>query len=708
MKILKRITAIMLATGVLLLSGCNNEVKNKENLESVLQSNQNTSDTSSAGLFEKPGHYGYGINSDKCDAEYNGEEITATYTITNSGDEAIYGVTLYVNGVQTEFKLNESTETETNHIFNFELGEVKELNFKFTPYNCKAGDTARIDMILMVRPDYTLPDATYFGFGNNHNINSAVPFEVKINKDAPEKDFGDVYENVTVTEITKEIEEQYTEKDYLTGEIIDCHLDTMTKYELYDKDELDPFLSCNESIELTVRSLGLPSEFYAAVYIDHKIMPAFDGECYAYFKVDRQHVSTAKAKIDTSELSDGIHHVYMQIIPVGESSTVLNDCRKTTSKLLVKGEKYISQAQDTYNKFLEEENKNNQQTESKDENTSTDTDKNDFTALNKAVIQDMTKIDENTLLAIGQDDLVLVHANNYKIIKEIPRTTYMQIQKIDNGFVTIDGRYESCSYDIYDTKGNITKHVDIPMRPLQGEELELGYSFTEKPVIDPFTLRISSDGKSVVYFSDNGYCANSIDLDNETVIQPVEDFNGGFEEFYQMTGTVLYKGDIIYGTASKFNAELDKNEWFFASLNLKTKEWKIYHQLNRDQQLFNKDDFVDNSFIIVDAGADQRYTEGKLPYLTIGDNELKEFICEENIESVTAYISANGKYILTTYTHISDTGIPLDSNIKLYDTETREVLLTKETINIAVTAYIDEDARKLYVVCGTEFSVFDF
>ncbi|MBR5809624.1 MAG: hypothetical protein IKY39_05965, partial [Clostridia bacterium] len=118
MKILKRITAIMLATGVLLLSGCNNEVKNKENLESVLQSNPNTSDTSSGGLFEKPGHYGYSINSDKCDSEYNGEEITATYTITNSGDEAIYGVTLYVNGVQTEFKLNESTETETNHIFN--------------------------------------------------------------------------------------------------------------------------------------------------------------------------------------------------------------------------------------------------------------------------------------------------------------------------------------------------------------------------------------------------------------------------------------------------------------------------------------------------------------------------------------------------------------------------------------------------------------
>jgi len=705
MKTFKKITNIILTLGILLLNGCSNQVTNKENLESVLQSNQNTSDTSSGELFEKPGHYGYGINSDKCDVEYNGEEITATYTITNSGDEAIYGVTLYVNGVQTEFKLNESTEIKTNHIFNFELGEVKELNFKFTPYNCKVGETARIDMILMVRPDYTLPDATYFGFGNNHSICSAVPFEVKINKDAPEKDLGGVYENVTVTDITKEIEEEYSEKDYLSGEIKECHLDTMTKYELYEKDKSEFFMSCDDYIDLTVRSLGLPSEFYAAVYIDHKIMPAFDGKCYAYFNIERQHVSTAKVKMDTSGLTDGIHHIYMQIIPVGESSTVLNDCRKTTSKLLAKGEKYISEAQDTYDKFIEEENaNNNQQTESKDENTSTDADKNDFSALNKAVIQDMTKIDENTLLAIGQDNLVLADTNTYKIIKEIPRTTYMQIQKIDNGFVTIDGRYESCSYDIYDIKGNVTKHVDIPTRPLQGEELEQGYSFTEMPIIEISTLRVSSDGKCVVYFSDNGYCVNSIDLDNETIIQPIEDFNGGFEEFYHMSGTILYKDDIIYGTAGKFNSEKERNEHFFANMNLKTKEWTAYCQLNKGQQIFTHPlGFAENSFLIVDIGENPKLAEGKLSYLTLGDTNVKEFICEEGYESVMAYISGNAKYILTTHEYSIN-----NAGIKLYDVKTGDVLLNQKTAYFAQTAYIDEDARKLYVVCGTEFSVFDF
>ena len=350
-----------------------------------------------------------------------------------------------------------------------------------------------------------------------------------------------------------------------------------------------------------------------------------------------------------------------------------------------------------------------QQEERKNENTSTDADKNDFTALNKAVIQDMTRIDENTLLAIGQHNLVLVDTNTYKIFKEIPRTNNMSVQKIDNGFVTIDTRYESCSYDIYDTKGNITKHVDIPKRPLQGEELELGLPYTEIPTIETLKLRVSADGKNVFYFGDNGYCTNSIDLDNEIVIQPIENFNGGFEEFHKMSGAILYKDDIVYGTTTKFNPKINNNEFFFASMNLKTNEWMIYCQLNDDQQLFSHPSpFVDNSFIIVDAGADDRFTEGKLPYLILDENELKEFTCEEGLESVRAFISPNGKYILTTYTYTSEFGIPLDSEIKLYDVKTGEVLLKQKFTHHAQTAYIDENIRKLYVVCGTEFSVFDF
>ena len=350
-----------------------------------------------------------------------------------------------------------------------------------------------------------------------------------------------------------------------------------------------------------------------------------------------------------------------------------------------------------------------QQEESKNENTSTDTDNNDFTALNKAVIQDMTKIDENTLLAIGQDNYVLVDANTYEIIKEISCTDTVQVQKIDNGFVIMnaDVNYDECSYDIYDIKGNITKHVDIPKRKIPDEELEAWYPYTEWPVIHPGSLRVSTDGKKVVYRGDNGFCINTVDLDNEVALQPVDEINGLYPESYIMTRILLYKDDVIYGEARKYNPETNHNEFFFASLDTKTKEWTVYRKLNKGQQIFNQLAFVDNSFIIVDAGVDPRFAEGKLYHLTISEGELKEFTCEESIESVTAFISPNGKYILTTYTYISETGIPLDSEIKLYDVKTGEVLLKQKTSNSALGAYIDENGRKLYVKCG-EFLVLDF
>ncbi|MBR4305520.1 MAG: hypothetical protein IKT78_01605, partial [Ruminiclostridium sp.] len=281
------------------------------------------------------------------------------------------------------------------------------------------------------------------------------------------------------------------------------------------------------------------------------------------------------------------------------------------------------------------------------------------------------------------------------------RTEGMYIQKIDNGFVTIDTRYESCSYDIYDCKGEKTKHVNIPMKKLEGEDLEFS-PYEEIPSIELTTLCISADGKKAVYYGDNGLCTNSVELDDETVIQEIEELSEGFDKFYQMTRCLKYVDDTIYGEAAKYNSETGENEFFFASLDTKTKEWTVYCRLDR-QWIFMKGDFVDNSFITPYADAYYGFSDRKLPYLLVGDKELRKFTCEEGDESTNAFISPNGKYILTTREQTFG-----DAEIKLYDVKTGEVLLKQKTSHSALGAYIDENERKLYVVCGTEFSVFDF
>ena len=323
--------------------------------------------------------------------------------------------------------------------------------------------------------------------------------------------------------------------------------------------------------------------------------------------------------------------------------------------------------------------------------------------------RDMTKIGEDTLLARCDGDFILFDINSYEIKKRISRPDGMRYQKIDNGFVIIDPGRESYSYDIYDVDGNLTKHVNLPTIKLEGEQLDRYYPVTELPTISPDTFVVSSDGKKVFYASSKGYCTNTIDLDDETVIQPAKDFNGGFEEFYQMSSPVLYKDDIVYGTANIYNPTEAKNERYFASFNLKTKEWAAYYKYKKDQQLFVMDNFVEDSFIIGDIGADQRFTEGKLYYMSVGDKELKELQCEESIESVSYYISGNAKYILTSYEHQEEnTGIGLDWGIKLYDTKTGEILLKKEIFFYRLIVYIDEATRKLYIENGTQFYALDF
>lgn len=323
--------------------------------------------------------------------------------------------------------------------------------------------------------------------------------------------------------------------------------------------------------------------------------------------------------------------------------------------------------------------------------------------------RDMTKIGEDTLLARCDGDFILFDINSYEIKNRISRPDGMRYQKIDNGFVIIDPGMESYSYDIYDVDGNLIKHVNLPTIKLEGEQLDRYYPVTELPAISPDTFVVSSDGKKVFYASSKGYCTNSVDLDDETVIQSAEDFNGGFEEFYQMSSPVLYKDDIVYGTASIYNPTEAKNERYFASFNLKTKEWSAYYKYKKDQQLFVMDNFVGDSFIIGDMGADQRFTEGKLYYMSVGDKELKELQCEESIESVSYYISGNAKYILTSYVHQDEnTGIGLDWGIKLYDTKTGEILLKKEIFFYRLIVYIDEATRKLYIENGTQFYALDF
>ena len=367
-------------------------------------------------------------------------------------------------------------------------------------------------------------------------------------------------------------------------------------------------------------------------------------------------------------------------------------CVIVTSMFLIMNDNRVQALGSTPSDGFSDYSENNQSTQSKNENPSPDAGNNDFSELSNTVIQNMTKIDENTLLTDTEKYLQLVDLTDYKIVKEIPKSKTLIVQKFDGGFMIIDS---DNFYEIYDVKGNKIKHIDIPKIQLEDRE---------RTAINKMTLCISDDGKNIAYYGYKGLCINSVDLDNEIVMQTAEEVNDGFGEYPLMTKPYAYKNGIIYGEASKINQELNKNEFFFASFDTKTKEWKIYHKLDDKQQIFTHYyPFAENSFIIIDAGANSQATEGKLHYFVIGDTEMNEFVCEEGYESTKAFISGNAKYILTTYEHSMN-----EAEIKLYDTSTGEALISEKADHNVQTAYIDEESRKLYIAGSGNFIVKNF
>lgn len=313
-------------------------------------------------------------------------------------------------------------------------------------------------------------------------------------------------------------------------------------------------------------------------------------------------------------------------------------------------------------------------------------------------INGITKFGKNTLFVETDYGISIFNINSKTVIREIAKPGGSYVQIYENGFVIIHQIDRFGSYDMYDISGNLIKHVDIPTRPLRDDEPGEGTSYTEKPIAYSSDLHFSADGKSVVYFGENGFCVNSSDFDNEVVLQPSGDFNGGFEEFYYMSDILLFKDDVVYGGASKFNSETEDTERYFAAFNVKTKEWTIYGRKYSTYMLSKSNDYANNSIRFVNYASDDENAEEIISYFTVGDIGLSKFVPEEIPMERDIYISSGGRFILTAY-ETEDR----EKRIKLYDVETGEVLLSKVTYFYVYSAYIDESERRLYVVSDDIF-----
>lgn len=338
----------LLFTALFLLSSCSQPVQ-KDSIDDITESTTDNINITGA-TTDKPKPWeedmGYAFNLSKVTtelSEYNGEELTVTIKITNNGQSFDQAFLLYVNGERNDYSTDEYPDKKPYHVYELSEDEIIEVTLHFTPYNCKKGEKAIVNVVSMITPNYMLEDYFYVSFGGHHGIARLWPYELTINQDAPESEYHKISTECIKTEMTEEYEKKYIEKDS-DGNMVN-RLDKHNLFKLYqaDEDTLDSYYITENDLTLTISACGKGGKFLVGIYVNHELQKAFGDNYYALCEVDREHLTKITANIDVSKLS-GLNHIYMIAAPYDPDNVAAyveegERLEKNDSRLLIIGDK---------------------------------------------------------------------------------------------------------------------------------------------------------------------------------------------------------------------------------------------------------------------------------------------------------------------------------------------------------------------------------
>lgn len=278
-------------------------------------------------------------------SEYNGEDVTITMIITNHEQHNVdQAFVLYVNGQRNDYSTDEYPDKKPYHIYDIPGGDSIEVTLYFTPYNCKKGEKAIVNIGSMLTPTYMPESLSFIYFSMfHHAIRGEWPYELVINQDAPESEYNKISTDCIKIELTEEYEKEhgFIYEDIITGEVKN-RLDKNNYFDLYQKEDVieDYYIAENKlTLNLDV-SGGSGEKYLVGIYINHELQKAFGDNYYALCDIDRDYLMRFTVNIDVSELS-GLNLIYMIAAPY-DPADVKNGLyieKINTSKLVIIGDK---------------------------------------------------------------------------------------------------------------------------------------------------------------------------------------------------------------------------------------------------------------------------------------------------------------------------------------------------------------------------------
>ena len=652
------------------------------NLESVLSGAEESSDESYTHPRDENNNYGFNIGyRGDIPTEYNGKELTLDIEMSNQGQEIKYAYFVYVNGIITEYKTSENGEKALFHRFSNEENASKTTRLYFTPVNCKKGEKATICVALMIKPDFMLPDTSYVKFIPNHNITSIMPLEIAINVDSPTDEKAEIADCMEKTPVTKEFEAEFAtpqpdDKD-------NNMLDHQTIFQLYQDDPMESYLKGDDITTAKIRAMGQPGKYILSLYVNHEMVPCFDGKYYTICDVERENITEYTVQFDSSNLPS-LNHIYIMAVPYVKDG--ISWPHKTATKLLSLGE----------------EDKTETTTESVPSVPETDE-----PSENAEMI--VTRGTPEKIISGGNGKLYLQYSNSFALYSESNgKETSLVSRKATENLIPMKN-----GFAVYDRDGSYMKMYDNSGKLLN----EHNFSIPEGTRNNSFTIN-SEETKILFSYTDySNKVSRLVAYDIHTSKESVA------VEFATITEDSLKSGNIVgvptvYG-ADKNTATLkamsiknfDTNgnidiEDVIMTINLENGEY-ILHEFEDKYENSNINYLINqkNYLVLLNDSPSDAYHEfdGIVRYKGFADKNFSEFKCETGNETCLVALSENGRYLAT----YDDNVITGEVTVRVYDVESGKVIYTTDKHSYEVMGMqVDEQARSLYILSPINWSIY--
>jgi hypothetical protein len=247
--------------------------------------------------------------------DFNDEPITLEVLINNTHDEAEYGVILFVDGIRLPFTTNEHSESDYMQVFRFQGEEESFVSVTFSPTFVAQGETVAVNIATILNPRFRLESMDFVNYLMHHRILPASPYHVRINTvSETEIPISNTVDDIEPT--PQELQEQHANSD------------ENVQFMLY-QNSLEPLehyftVQRGEDLQLSLACFGDSGSYRVSLYINHEIVPAFNGKEYFDVDVELNLLKTRHINIPANvlELFDEFSHIYFIAVPLEQGDIV--------------------------------------------------------------------------------------------------------------------------------------------------------------------------------------------------------------------------------------------------------------------------------------------------------------------------------------------------------------------------------------------------